>query len=232
MKTAKRMIAFLIISVFLFGLLPAALAEDDEDVLTSISHADASACTWNNSRTITLTVRNSYGDTLDLTNGLNIGWDSLRHKSVVATPELTSIEVSEDNSFEGTEISDLVVTYYMTSVSEGTQQYSTTYQIRAKRADPAPPVFSGTVRKETNYVLDSIIEFSSADFIPFFTNIDGEDIGAIAINGSNPTFGAIREGGESYELNTLDCITVNTDPLHRATRFFTFEANVRRNRVL
>jgi hypothetical protein len=228
-KALKRTIIYLIISVFLFGLLPFALAAPEEDVLTSIAHAGALKCTWNNSRTITLTVRNSYGNTLDLTNGLNIAWNSLVYKDVVATPETASVAVSDDDTFEGDEIVDLVVTYYLKSESEDPTQWQTTYHIRARRDDPAPAVFSGTVSRGTNYEEDNTVEFTSADFIPLFSNIDGDDIGAIAISGSNPTFGTIQAGGLNYNLSNSPLIPIEKnsvgDPTAESRTIFTFEAS-------
>jgi hypothetical protein len=218
-KMIKRIITLLIVLVFLFGLLPSALAVDGESVLTSVMHQDADTYYLSgDSRNITLTVRNSYaGDTLDLMNGLNIDWNHSWYRSVVATPEFATVDI------DGVDVVELTVTFNRSTEAEGTPQWETVYNVRAVRADSVEPVFSGSVSKELLYSTGNhTVSFSSADFIPKYSNIDGEDIGSIAITGSNPTFGAVQVGGVNYNLNTHPCISIDT--VNPDNTLFTFEA--------
>ena len=224
MKAIKRIITYLIILVFLFCLLPSALAYTTDNVLTAVTHTFADSGAWSvDGRTITLNVRYSFADTtLDLLNGLNISWDTAQYRSVVATPASASIAI------DGTATVSLIVSYLPTD-PESTVPLETEYFLKASKAAAEDPSFSGTVSKEIHYSTDHrTVELTSADFIPLYIKNDGADIGSIALTGSNPSFGKLRaetsEGNfDDYDLSIHPCISI--DASNPADTIFTFEAS-------
>lgn len=219
MKVIRRIVIYLIISVFLFCLLPIAGADDDDNVLTSLKHKESGVFELTgNSRDITLAVRNSYdGTALDLINGLNITWNTSVFRSVVATPEAASIEIN------GTDTVELTVTYNRVSDLTDIPRRTEVYTIRAVRADPIDPSFTGTVSKTLLYsAANDTVAFTSADFLARYTKNEGKNLGSIAITGSNPSFGSIRVGDENYDLDTKP--RINIDATNSANPIFTFEA--------
>lgn len=219
MKIVKRGVIFFVVLTFLSGLLPSAFAANEENVLLSVMHVEADTYTLSGSgRDITLHVRNSYPDgTLDLTNGLNIDWNKNLYTSVVATPASATVAI------DGTDVVNLTVTFNRLTDPAGTSQWTTTYHVKAERADSVAPIFSGTVTKEILYsATNHTVSVSSADLLDKYIPNDSEDIGSVSISGSNPTFGAIRVGTNNYDFNTHPLIAIDAD--NPDATIFTFEA--------
>ncbi|NLA85975.1 MAG: hypothetical protein GX847_01570, partial [Clostridiales bacterium] len=220
MKAVKRIITYLVISVLLFCLLPPALAANGESVLTSVKHANSYEYTLTGSgRLITLTVPYDHnGSTLDLSNGLNIDWDQTRHKLVVATPERASININNSDTVK------LTVTFNLLEEPEDAPRRKTEYSIRVKRAAAVGPAFSGSISKEIDFTEDShAVAFTYADIKDKYVKNDGEDIGSIAIIGSNPSFGTIQVEGKVYDIQSHPRISIGANPVD-SLELFTFEA--------
>ncbi len=206
-------------------MLPPALAAHNENVLTSVKHTYSDKYMLTGSgRLITLTVPYDYagGDTLDLSNGLDIFWDGNRYKQVVAEPAPASITINNSDTAK------LTVKYNLESDPEGTLQGTTVYSVRVKKAAKVSPTFSGSISKEIPYTEGvQTTVFTYGDFESKYKKNNGEDIGYIAIAGSNPSFGTLQAKNadgifENYNLITRPLISIN--PLLDDTVLFTFEA--------
>ncbi len=196
----KRVITFLIIAAIITGMLPViALATDHETVLTSIYQSSAvSKVSVSGSTEATLTVPYAYdGDTVDLSNGLDISYNTSTYSSAVATfASGSEAEIDGDDSVE------MTVTYLKNSDST---LYTTLYDIYVVRAAYVAPTFSGTITKTA--AATGNITLTATDFTNLYTQNNGGALGSIVITGSNPSFGSLQLSGSSYDFGDSISIT-------------------------
>ncbi len=181
----------LMLSLMMFiGMFPiTGLAADDETVLTSIYHSSAvSAVDVSGKKTATFTVPYTYSsDTVDLSNGLNISFDSSVYTSASAGfPSGSKATVGGDPV-------SMTVTYQK---KHDDTAYSAQYSIYVVRASGTAPSFSGTISK--TLTLPGSITFTAADFTGKYKENDGGPLQSITITGSNPTFGSLKLDGKNY----------------------------------
>lgn len=198
MKVLKRIISYLFIAVLLLGFLPAAAAaDDDRNVLTSVTHIETGTYTLTGAdRNITLTVPSGYaGSSVDLSVGLDIT-SSPAYKNVVASPPLSPDSVAVVG---GSHI-PLTVTYNLTDEPDGAPKGQTIYHVYVVRAAAVPSSFSGTLLK--HFAAPGSVDFLADDLAPefqqFYSKNDGTELGAISITGSNPSFGTLKRNGGNY----------------------------------
>ncbi len=190
----KRSVALSLLVFILMATFPsAAWANDDETVLTSIYHSSAAAAIdISGSFSATLTVPYASADSVDLSSGLDISYDTSVYSTAIASFPAGSTAVVDGDPVE------MTVTYQ----KQGEEiLYTSTYSINLIRAAYSPPEFSGTVSKANTLVtLPGSISFSAADFNTKYTPNDGGSLDSVVINGSNPTFGSLKLGDSDYSL--------------------------------
>jgi len=189
----------LLCTIMMFSLFSGvALATDGNGdyVLTSISHEDAIASvSLSNSTEATLNVDygygDTYGDTLDLSEGLDPGYSATTYDSVIASfPYGSDAEVGGDPV-------EMLVEYTYADDTTSTI-YSTTYYISVVEDDYDAPTFSGTITK--TLTTSETLTFTSTDFTGKYITNDGGSLAYISISGSNPSFGSLKYNGSTYSL--------------------------------
>lgn len=181
--------SLLLVLILLFGVFPmTAFAADNELVLTSINHTAAvSAVDVRNTSVVTLLVPFNYSGSVDLSNGLDIVYDTNVYAYAVASfPEGAIVNVNG-------QYTSMLVAYKR---KDSAVVYSTNYRICVERAPNTTPDFSGTILKKAAY--PGIITFTSADFAGKYARNAGEPLAAIEITGSNPTFGTLQYNTSAY----------------------------------
>ncbi|MGI6667169.1 MAG: hypothetical protein ACOX5Q_06965 [Bacillota bacterium] len=194
MKYVLRTVVTCLLSVaVLVCALPATvLAADNEPVLTSIRHSSAVAAVGvAGVTTATLTVPYSHGNQVNLSQGLDVSFNTSIYAVAIPTfPNGATATV-------GGEAVDMVVTYQRKNSSA---LYTTTYKIKVVRAEFAAPSFSGSIAKSTN--LSQSITFALSDFSDKYVKNDGGDLASIVISGSNPSFGTLKLANGIYTPGT------------------------------
>ncbi|SHI21537.1 S-layer homology domain-containing protein [Sporobacter termitidis DSM 10068] len=190
MKLLKNVTACLIAAVLLIGLVPPAAAADNDSVLTSLGHSLTNTVNISGAtRSITLTVPYTSTDTsVNLSNGLGITYDTTIYKSVVA---------SGGEARVGGSAVQVVVTYNYTTEDDTTPKHKTTYTVSIVKAAKVTPAFSGV-----KTVSDVSTSVSLDSFRAYYTQNNGDPLGAISISGSNPLFGTLEVDGQPYKFGT------------------------------
>lgn len=198
MKISRYIFALLLLLVLFSWKQPIAYAANNESVLATIGHQDTDMVTLNNTtRTITLTVPNSYsGSTIDLTSGLDFSYDPTKYKYVVVQTSVAAVG--------GGSVS-LTVSYNDINDADGTPKSMTVYNVSVVRAAAVGPQFSGSVKKTVT--VGNRITFSAADFGDIYKANDGAELGFIAITGSNTSKGTMKYGGAAYDFNSYTQIS-------------------------
>jgi hypothetical protein len=202
MGSLKKAVSYLLITCMLLAVLPAgASAADGERVLNTIGYSYTDVAAPNASNSVVLTVPYSYAkdnSSLSLTSGLAITYDESVYFGVVVTPG------SPEATIGGDPVS-VTVTYSRVDEEdaeqpENTPIYSTVYNIRVVAAEKEAPSFAGIIEKGP--VPPGTVMFNASDFLGRYEKNDGEDMGYVAITGSNPGFGELKLGGVSYTLGS------------------------------
>jgi len=182
-------ISLLLALILLFGVFPmTASAADNELVLTSINHTAAvSAVDVRNTSVVTLLVPFNFSGSVDLSNGLDIVYDTNVYAYAVASfPEGAIVDANGHYT-------SMLVAYKR---KDSVVVYSANYRICVERAPNTTPDFSGAILKKAAY--PGTINFTSADFASKYTRNSGEPLAAIAITGSNPSFGTLKYNTSAY----------------------------------
>ncbi|NLV51026.1 MAG: S-layer homology domain-containing protein [Clostridiales bacterium] len=206
--------------ILILGIFPiSALAANNEDVLTSVSHTSAVSAAVNaENNTVTLTVPYAYEGNVDLSVGLYITYDT----SVYAFASTVFPEGAAAVVGGGTV--KMLITYRRINDAA---QYTSEYAVSVVRAAPTPPTFSGTIAKSVS--LPNIITFTAADFSEKYVNNDGSALGSIVINGSDPSFGSLKLGnstalGKTITVADLQNGSLTFVPNHAGTVSYTVSA--------
>lgn len=190
-STLKRCAAAFLILVI--TLPPAALAADNRKVLLTIHFRGAvSSVSVSGNTTAILTVPRSYGDTADLSSGLDITYDTSVCSAAVASFPSGSLAAVDGEAVP------MRVSYML--IGDETI-YTTTYLVSVVATDYTGPVFSGAITK--SFTLPYSLTLSASDFSGNYTENDGQSLGYIAINGSNPRFGTLKYNGDNYYFGDL-----------------------------
>jgi len=191
-KYTTKIVSYILSIAFLLCIIPSSVfAANNESVLTSIGHTDTDIVNLSGStRNITLTVPNSYtGDTIDLSTGLIINYNTKVYSYAIATPE--SIATINGDYVK------ITVTYQRVNSAE---QGTTVYQVKVVRAAAKSASFTGTILKNAQTVAD--ISFTVDEFTERYQQNDDKEITHISITGSNPVFGSLMLAGSQYTLGT------------------------------
>jgi len=196
-KTKLHLLFLALLLFILAALLPgAALAADGEAVLTSIGHEDAVGDeTPSGANAVTLTLPYEHSDTLDLANsGLEIDYDANAYTSVIP-----SFESGSQATVGGGPV-EMTVSYIKAGDATSTI-YTTTYYISVDKEAYVAPDFSGSI-SQTVY-LPNDITFDGDAFAAKYDANNGEDIGSIAISGSNLSCGTLKYNGSGYNFGEI-----------------------------
>ncbi len=195
MKLFKYSLTILLSGVMFFYMNPIALSENNASVLQSIGHTDTDTVTLSvAARTITLTVPYAYmGNTVDLSNGLDITYNESLYKHVVAVPESVA-------TVHGAAVL-LTVTYHGINDETTAEKSQTIYSVYIERGTAKDPAFSGIIHKTG--VSPGAVSFSASDFMAKYEQNDGEELDYVAITGSNQSKGKLLLLGTDYELGSL-----------------------------
>ncbi|MDP4153791.1 MAG: S-layer homology domain-containing protein [Bacillota bacterium] len=187
----KRTLSFLITAFFVLSLLPpSAKAADGQYVLTSIKlKGSPTAVNVSGTTSATITVSYNTASSVDLSNGLDIYYDTTVYSSASASFPKTSLATIDGPAVE------MLVSYQLIGDSS---VYTTTYSISIVRGQYTPPTFTGTISK--NAIKGNNINFTASDFTQRYSANDGNDIGAILITGINPSFGSMQLNGADYNF--------------------------------
>lgn len=188
-KRFSKSISLMLTLILLLGIFPiSALAANDEDVLSSISHTLAVSVAVNSeSNSITMTVPYTYtGESVVLSSGLDITYDTSVYSSASASfPNGATAVIG------GAAIM-MVITYQR---KDSTSLNTTNYSVNVVKAAQTSSTFSGTILKTAS--LPNTIVFTSADFSEKYVENEGEALTAIVITGSDPSFGYLKLGSSS-----------------------------------
>ncbi|MBQ1374732.1 MAG: S-layer homology domain-containing protein [Clostridia bacterium] len=202
----KRALCVLVIAAMLLCALPAAMAadtaaQDGMSVLRTLTRSDLVTKTVSVSspdETVTLLVPYSFADkTIKLSSGTDF--------TAIAGFSDISLEFSGPATVDGAPVA-LTVSYTVDGDSSG-QTYSTVYSVRVVRATAVDAEFEGTVSK--NVTEGSSVGFSSSDFSSLYTQNDGKALAGVKINGTNPSWGALRLGSSEYDGKILTVSELN-----------------------
>jgi len=156
---------------------PAAAAGEGTGVLTSIGHDDAVECRLEG-QTITIYVRHSFGEEIDLTN-LRYTYDESNYEFVIVQPASPKATV-------GGSTPAVLTVFYKIKGGDGST-LSADYELYVERKAPEPAKFSGVISK-TGPAYASI-SFTAGDFAANYRQNDGppweNDKNYIIIKGSN-----------------------------------------------
>lgn len=196
MKHQKRLLALFLAAMAMVYAIPLANAEGGDSVLTSIGHSQTDTVPLSGeTRGVTLTVAYDYdGAEVDLANGLVISWDHALYRSVVALP-------APPAAVDGPAV-QVTVTYHRAGDADDAEKRQTVYSVRVQRAAMTPAAYAGVITKTIDFDDTALIGFTEADFTQHYRKNDGEALGTIAINGSNPSFGALQFNGAYYVFGT------------------------------
>jgi hypothetical protein len=196
MKYQKRFLALFFAAIAMLYAIPMANAEGGDSVLTSIGHSHTDTVPLSgDSRAVTLTVPYDYaGVHVNLMNGLIIEWDHTLYKSVVASPDSLA-------QVDGPAV-QVTVTYHRADDADNAEKRQTVYSVRVQKAAMTPEAYACVITKSVAYPDADTIAFTEEDFTQLYRQNDGEALGSIAINGSNPSFGTLQFNGANYAFGT------------------------------
>jgi hypothetical protein len=166
------------------------IAANNEKVLTTVYHpaaigpADVTGVV-----SVTLTVPLNFKGSLDLSQDLDIYYNTSKYTSAVASFNFGAIAEVDGEPL-------IMTVTYQKRGSEAL--YTTNYTIRVVREKYTPPVFSGTIYK--TFTLPGPLLFSAGDFTEKYFPNHGAGLGSIAITGVNPPFGRFNLGDNEYSL--------------------------------
>lgn len=190
----KTGFALFLSAAILSGAFPAiAFAANNEPVLTSICHASGvGAVSFAGGTSATLKVPYTHGTTINLSQGLDISYDTSVYSMAVPDFPGGSIATVGGNPV------NMVVTYQRKGDSN---LYTTSYSIKAVRTEHSGPAFSGTIAKTVTGPRGFV--FTLADFADKYARNSGGELAAITITGSNPRFGTLKLGSDVYATGNL-----------------------------
>ena len=198
MKGIKKKIAVFLAFAFLMSMMPPpVLALDGEEVLTSISHTDVGTGEISGTN-ITFTVNYNYSDTIYLSEGLNITYNSDLYTTAIASFEQTVV----DSGVIPGQTVDMTVSYKKTGDDT---LYSTVYKVAVVKAAYRAPTFSGTISKSVT--LPNTLTLSITDFTGIYDRRDGEALGKVKISGSNPAYGSLMLSGSTEFFGSMISVT-------------------------
>lgn len=194
MKPFRKIISFLIVALFFMSFLPAvslpvAAAADGDPVLLTMGHKDTNTVDVEDANNVTLLVPFSYpAATLNLSDGLSFTYDSMYDEVVASVPAVSVIDSSSPVT--------VTVTFIRQDDNADDPRWTTEYNVYVERAPVVDPTFTGTLTKDIK--ANGSLDFTSIDFLQFYTKNDGAAITAISITGVNNPYGTLKLGAANY----------------------------------